>query len=263
MAFNTIGRPTRLAYKALDQLTTRTAEHAGRIVIGCAQRGLFAMTSSNMTSSDGTSTQMAPREMTASHLAAADDRTHEAFLTALQMQDALGALLRTHFQLEAGVLRALEQRVPRAQELPPLTYEHKLRLTVALGMHVRIVPALLMVGQLHEQAGRCMHAGLDDAAVDQLFGVLAKPEREAVLAWHERTRAAGVWHEAPALQRFNLIATVLHAALLERVPARSSQPPGVEPDEVVTFEWSAPAPPPRARDFASKEALYSWLIASD
>jgi hypothetical protein len=216
-----------------------------------------------MTTSDATSRDMTVRDMPASHASATNDHAHESFLTVLQMQDALGSLLRTQFQLEAGLMRVLEQRVPRAQELPPLSYEHKLRLAVALGMHARIVPALLMVGQLHEQAVRCMHAGLEDAAVDKLFGVLAKAEREAVFAWHERTRTAGAWCEAPALQRFNLIATVLYAALLERVPTQSSQADGAAPDEVVTFEWSAPAPPRRARDFASKEALYSWLIASD
>jgi len=214
-----------------------------------------------MTSKDTTSQDMTSRDRSPSN-----DHAPEAFLTVLQMQDALGALVRAQFQLEARLQRVLEQHVQRVLELPPLIYEHKLRLAVALGMQTSIVPALLMVGQMHEQATRSLDAGLDSVAVDRLFGLLAKPEREAVLAWHERRRSEGSFREAAPLQRFNLIAAVLHAALLESAAVSSGQPGATQVNEVVTCEWSAPAlgpTPRRARDFASREALYSWLIVSD
>jgi hypothetical protein len=223
-------------------------KHAGRVVIGGA-RGRLAMTPTD------------------DHIPECDSR--ESLFTVLQTQDALGALIRAQFQIEARLQRALEQHMRRAEELPPLIYQHKVRLAVALGMQSRIVPPLLLLGQLRDNAVRALAPLLDDAAVDQLFGVLAKPEREAVLAWHrERTQIDGSFHDSPALQRFNVIAAVLHDSLAESesTPSSSAGIPGnpPEPDEVVTFEWSAPAPAPRrARDFSSKEALYSWLIVSD
>jgi hypothetical protein len=181
----------------------------------------------------------------------------------LQTQDALGALIRAQFQIEARLQRVLEQHMRRAEELPPLTYQQKVRLAAALGMQSRIVPALLLLGQLREEAVRSLQGLVDEAAVDQLFGVLAKPEREAVLAW--RTHPEGSFRDAPSLQRFNVIAAVLYTSLAEREATSGSSAQvssSPELDEVVTFEWSAPAPR-RARDFSSKEALYSWLIVSD
>jgi hypothetical protein len=180
------------------------------------------------------------------------------------MQDPLGALIRAQFQIEARLQRVLERRLPRPEEMPPLSYEHRLRVAVALGMPVRAVPALLRLGQLRDRAVRSLDAGLTAPQVDELFGLLAKSERTAVLAWHqERAGDDGQWHAVAALQRFNLIATVLYAALAGEGAAASSSN-GTEPIEVVTFEWSAPASVPRrARDFSSQEALYSWLTVSD
>jgi hypothetical protein len=107
--------------------------------------------------------------------------------------------------------------------------------------------------------------------VDRLFGVLARPEREAVLASHrEHTPRGSAFRQSASLQRFNIIATVLYASLAEGDAAAAATldaPLADGSNEVVTFEWSAPGPPAspprRARDFASKEALYSWLIVSD
>ena len=191
--------------------------------------------------------------------------SHGSLFAELQMQDALGALIRAQFRIEACLQRVLEQHVRRAEELPPLNYQHKVRLAVALGMQSGIAPGLLLVGQLRDSAVKSPDALLEDAAVDQLFGVLAKPESEAVLTWCAH---AGSFRDAPPLQRFNIIAAVLYTSLAQS-DATSGSSPGVpaselESHEVVTFEWSAPAPAPRrARDFASKAALYSWLIVSD
>ena len=194
-----------------------------------------------------------------------NDHSNESLFTVLQMQDPLGALIRAQFHIEARLQRVLEQHVPSPQELPLLSYQHKLRLVVALGLHGRAFPALRRLGQLREAAVKSLDAGLTDAAVDELFGLLGKPERGAVLTWHhQHTHTEGALHEVAALQRFNLIATVLYATLAGEGAAASTGTNATESNEVVTFEWSAPAPPPRrARDFSSQEALYSWLIASD
>jgi hypothetical protein len=194
-----------------------------------------------------------------------NDHTHVSLLTELQTQDVLGALIRAQFRIEAGLQRVLEQHMRRAEELPPLTYQHKVRLAVAFGMQSGIAPALLLVGQLRDNAVKSLDALLDDTAVDQLFGVLARPEREAVLAW--RTDS-GSFRDVPSLQRFNIIAAVLYTSLPQSEAAAGASTGAAasssESNEVVTFEWSAPAPAPRrARDFGSKEALYSWLIVSD
>jgi hypothetical protein len=190
---------------------------------------------------------------------------HESLFTVLQRQDALGALIRAHFLIEARLQRLLDQHLPRAAELPPLSYRHKVRLAVALGMQSDIAPALLLLGQLRDEAVRFAETLLEDATVDQLFGVLAKVEREAVLAWRTQSDS---FRSAPALQRFNIIADVVYARLAQAQVAAGSSPAAppstFDADEVVTFEWSAPEPVPRrARDFASKEALYSWLIVND
>jgi hypothetical protein len=194
-----------------------------------------------------------------------NDHSPESLFTLLQMQDPLGALTRAQFHIEACLQRVLERRLPRPEELPPLSFEHKLRVAVALGMQARAVPALLRLGKLREAAVKSLDAGLTAAVLDELFGLLAKPERTAVLTWHhERTRADGPLHEVGALQRFNLMATVLYATLATEDAVASTGTSGTPANEVVTFEWSAPAPAPRrARDFSSQEALYSWLIVSD
>lgn len=184
--------------------------------------------------------------------------SHVSLFTELQTQDVLGALIRAQFRIEARLQHVLEQHMRRAEELPPLNYQHKVRLAVAFGMQSGIAPALLLVGQLRDNAVKSLDGLLDDAAVDQLFGVLAKPEREAVLAWRTDT---GSFRDVPSLQRFNIIAAALYTSLPQSQAAAAGSS---EANEVVTFEWSAPAPAPRrARDFASKEALYSWLIVSD
>ena len=194
------------------------------------------------------------------------EHTHEAFFIALQTQDALGALIRAHFQIEAHLQRVLTRDLQGAEGLPTLitslSYEQKVRLTVALGMHPRVLQPLVLLGQLRDAAVKSPEPGLSDAALEQLFGLLAKPEREAVLAWHGKCTAGVPFRQAQPLQRFNVIATVLHAFMAAEDAARGDHSTD-EPDEVVTFEWSAPAPARHVRDFASREALYSWLIASD
>jgi hypothetical protein len=80
----------------------------------------------------------------------------------------------------------------------------------------------------------------------------------------QRSANGGSQHN-PALQRFAAIIGVVdeYLAGLERGSRSNDESSASEPDEVVTFEWSAPTPPRRARDFSSADALYSWLIVSD
>ncbi len=216
------------------------------------------------------------------------DDSQESFLTVLQQQDALGAVIRAHFHIDACLQRVLESRVHSPEELPRLKYAQKARMVVALGVDGRMLPVMQMLGRLHENAGRYVDAGVTDTAVNQLFGVLAKEDREAVLQLVREQAGEGAYHDFAPLQRFTAIVAVIEsflaaafapanvlastlASTIVSTPGSPAAPdqeepvPGAESSaEVVTFEWSAPAPPRRrASDFASREALYSWLTASD
>ena len=203
------------------------------------------------------------------------DGSQESFFDVLQRQDELGAVIRAHFQIDARLQRVVESLTPHARELPDLRYEQKARLAVALGLDARMLPALQMLSHLRDSAARYFDAGLTDAAVNQLFGLLAKDDREAVLRVHrERTGADGSYQQASVLQRFIAIAAIVEqflaaAAVGPRGTAAAAEEDDAEPDaadqpEIITFEWSAPAlAPHRAHDFSNSDALYSYLTARD
>ena len=183
----------------------------------------------------------------------------------LHAHDELGALIRAHFQLEARLQRVVEWLTPHPRELPDLRYEQKAHVAVALGLDPRMLPAIKMLGHLRDNAVKYFDACLTDAAVNQLFGLLAKEDREAVLQLHrERAGSESVYQQASALQRFIAIAAIVDQFLQAAVAEARGIAVTSDEDhpEVVTFEWSAP-PPRRAHDFATSEALYSYLIARD
>jgi hypothetical protein len=191
----------------------------------------------------------------------------------LQGLDDLGAVIRAQFQIEARLQRVVESLTPHSRELPELRYEQKAHVAVALGLDARMLPAVQMLGHLRDNAVKYFDAGLSEAAVNQLFGLLAREDREAVLNLHrERLGDDAAYQQAPALQRFIAIAAIvdqfLVAAVVEaRGMAEISPEQHLDADsedhpEVITFEWSAP-PPRRAHDFATSEALYSYLTARD
>jgi len=202
-----------------------------------------------------------------------DAGSEASFFDVLQRQDELGAVIRSHFQIDARLQRVLESLTPQAGELPDLRYDQKARLAVALGLDPRMLPAVQMLGHLRDSAAKYFDAGLTDAAVNQLFGLLAKNDREAVLRVHRERAGGGSYQQASVLQRFIAIAAIvdqfLAAAEVSPRGGDAANEEDAEPDaaaqaEVVTFEWSAPATAPHpARDFSNADALYSYLIASD
>jgi hypothetical protein len=192
-----------------------------------------------------------------------EDDSNSAFLARLQTQDALGALLHAHFQAEVRLQQVLEWCTPHDRELPELSYEQKARLAVTLGLDGGVLPVLQMLDRLRHNAIRHFDAGLTEPVINQLFGLLEKRHREEVLQRH-----AGYAQAAP-LARFNVIAAVIDAVLaaacrqvLRVEPAERAEHAQAEAEEVITFEWSAPVPR-HPRDFASKDALFSWLTVRD
>lgn len=197
-----------------------------------------------------------------------------SLLDELQRHDAVGAVVRAHFEIDRALQRAVESLTLRPKELPQLRYEQKARLAVALGLEASVLPAVLMLGQLREGAALSQDAGVTDSTVNQLFGLLARQDREAVLRLHAQRGSGSAYQQATALQRFIIIIAIIDASLATSVAATraslGSDADDVEPDpanqpEVVSFEWS---PPPaantaqRPRDL-STEALYSYLTAGD
>jgi hypothetical protein len=190
----------------------------------------------------------------------------------LQSQDELGALIRAHFQIDARLQRVLEALTPHPRQLPDLCYQQRAHLAVALGLDCRMLPVIQMLGHLRNRAARYFSAGLTDTTVNQLFGLLGKDDRAAVLAMHrERAGSDCVYQQAPPLQRFIVIAAIvdqfLAAAIAEAGGKSAAAASGeLESDEdqpgVIAFEWSASALH-HARDFASSEALYSYLTVRD
>ena len=191
---------------------------------------------------------------------------------ALQEQDELGAVIRAHFQIEARLQRVVEALTPHARKLPDLRYEQKAHLAVALGLDARMLPAVQMLGHLRNRAVRYFKAGLTDTVVNQLFGLLVKDDRAAVLSMHrERARTDCAYQQAPPLQRFIAIAAIvdqfLEAAVAEARGSGAAEQSEAEFEAedqpgVFAFEWSASALH-HGREFASSEALYAYLTARD
>lgn len=193
-------------------------------------------------------------------------------LDELQRHDAVGAVVRAHFEIDVRLQRAVESLTLRPKELPELRYAQKARLAVALGLNTSVLPAVQMLGHLRDGAAVYRDAGLTDAAVNQLFGLLARHDREAVLRLHAH-RCSGAFQEATALQRFNTVVAIIDSSLATSIAAVSAallsdedaDPDAATQAEVVSFEWSPPpaaSPPQRPRDL-SNEALYSYLTAGD
>lgn len=113
--------------------------------------------------------------------------TDEAFLKALQGEDALGAVVRAHIHLEARLQLVLEALTPYPTHLPNLRYEQRVKLAVALGLDERILPALTKLGHIRNAFGHRLDVALTDMMVNDLFGSLADTDKQTILDGYKKT----------------------------------------------------------------------------
>lgn len=144
--------------------------------------------------------------------------TDEAFLAALQGEDALGAVVRAHIHLEARLQLVIEALTPHPAHLPNLRYEQRVKLAVALGLDERILPALTKLGHIRNAFGHRLDVALTDATVNDLFGSLSDTDKQTILDGFKKTNEQfalnlPAFNNLEARQKFIMIAIALDKLL--------------------------------------------------
>ncbi len=145
----------------------------------------------------------------------------EAFLTALQNEDALGAVIRAHLHIEAGLNEFLDASVHAPDQLPSqLSYYNKVKLACALGLGKEHAPPLHELGKLRNKFAHELHFEFTQSVVDRLVGCLSADDRRAVEAAYSATNRAvlgsggGPLEALPPRMQFAMVAITLKGMLM-------------------------------------------------
>jgi hypothetical protein len=132
----------------------------------------------------------------------------------LLSEDELGAVVRTHIHIEAGIRQFVEARVNSPTHLPRLTYEARLRLAIALGFPEEYLDSLKYLGDMRNTFGHNLDAQLSDATVQALFSKLPEEARIDVVQNFESLRPGDDFAKAPPKDRFVIIAAILNGTVM-------------------------------------------------
>jgi hypothetical protein len=144
----------------------------------------------------------------------------QEFLAALQNEDAVGAVIRAHLHIEAGLNEFLQASVSAPDQLPQLSYSHKVALACALGLAKEHAPPLRELGKLRNKFAHELHFEFTLGSVDRLVGSLSVGDRAAVEAAYKATNntvlgsRSGPLRTLPPRMQFAMVAITLKGMLI-------------------------------------------------
>lgn len=102
------------------------------------------------------------------------------FLSDLQREDELGAVIRAHIFIEHYVDAIIELLVPYPENLKPLNldFDGKLSLITALGVKPEVKKPLSVLGKLRNKFAHRPNYKLDESEVNNLYKSLRSKDRE-------------------------------------------------------------------------------------
>lgn len=113
--------------------------------------------------------------------------TDAAFFDALRAEDPLGAVVRAHIHIEARLNLVIEALTLHPKYLPNLRFEQRAKLAVALGLHERILPALLELGHMRNAFSHRLDVTLTETMVDKLFASFSPEDKDTIVEAHKVT----------------------------------------------------------------------------
>ena len=144
-----------------------------------------------------------------------------AFFKALQGEDELGLVVRTHIHIEAKLLEFLGVLAEaESLEKMDLDYSQRVHLAVALGLKEEHARGLHALGSIRNAFAHRLDSTLSDDRVTNLYKALGRKEKEVVQQAYDRTETQMKQHGARKFKdlsprdRFILIAVALQAVLL-------------------------------------------------
>ena len=132
----------------------------------------------------------------------------------LLSEDELGAVIRTHIHIEAGIRQYVEAKVASPTHLPRLTYEARLRLAIALGFPADYLESLKYLGDMRNSFGHNLDAQITDAMVQALFLKLPDEARIDVVENFKALRPGEDFAKASPKDRFVIIAAILNGTVM-------------------------------------------------
>ena len=139
----------------------------------------------------------------------------DSFVKAIQSEDALGAVVRGHLHIEAGLNDFLAAATPFPERLPDLSYSQKIGLACAFGLKEEHAPPLRALGKLRNDFAHELSSELSSKAIQKLRSTLGKTDRAAVEAAYRATnrsvlkKEGGPFEKLPPQMQFALIAITL------------------------------------------------------
>jgi len=137
------------------------------------------------------------------------------FLKGIQNEDALGAVVRGHLHIEAGLNDFLEAMTPFPDRLPDLSYFQKVGLECALGLSEEHAPPLSALGKLRNDFAHRLDSELTSDTISKLRSTLSASDRAAVESAYRATNRSvlseegGPLEKLPPQMQFALIAITL------------------------------------------------------
>ena len=139
----------------------------------------------------------------------------DSFIKAIQNEDALGAVVRGHLHIEAGLNDFLGVVTPFPEHLPDLSYSQKVGLACAFGLKEEHAPPLRALGKLRNDFAHKLSSELSSNAIQNLRSALGKTDRAAVEAAYRATNRSilqkdgGPFEKLTPQMQFALIAITL------------------------------------------------------
>ena len=149
----------------------------------------------------------------------------QRFSQHLLAEDELGAVVRTHIHIEAGIRAYVQAAIPKPSHLPRLTYEARLRLAVALNFPAEYFDCLKFLGDLRNSFGHNLDAQLTNDNVNGLFETLPEEAKTAVVAAFDEIQADRKtqvqFQSLSPKDRFVMIAAILNGSVFGFAQARA------------------------------------------
>ena len=157
--------------------------------------------------------------------------TDDVFLYALQEEDQLGVVVRTHIHIEARVNRVIDALTRHPNHLPNLHYAQLIKLAAALGLNEEILPPLRELGDIRNKFAHSLEVPtLTNTMVEQLWKAFSEQNQKVIMESHtltcEKTDSKEIrkYEETDARHRFIMMAiTIDRYLLVEEKEARNSR----------------------------------------
>lgn len=152
------------------------------------------------------------------HLLAEQDN----FLTAVQGEDELGAVVRSHIYVESALVFLLEHLVVDKKYLGKLdlNYSQRVDLAIALGLKSEHAAPLHALGTIRNAFAHRLDAKLTKDRVDALYKQFSASDKEVLNAAFKRTSSQALIVEAKSLRalpvkdQFTLMTVALRSLIL-------------------------------------------------